>query len=77
MLMRFAFHRRHKIIGCGVGYFALAGLERLDKIIGTRSVGDLNFKIMRGKDSVLYRRVNRQIIAGTKLKQSQMVQSCH
>jgi hypothetical protein len=32
---------------------------------------------MLGEDAVLYRRVNRQIIAGAKLKQSQMVQSCH
>ena len=75
--MGFGFDCRHKIIGCRVGYFALAGLERLDEIIGTRSVGEFNFKIMLGEDAVLYRRVNRQIIAGAKLKQSQMVQSCH
>jgi hypothetical protein len=75
--MGFAFNRRHKIIGCRVGYFALACPERIDKIIGTRSVGDFNFKIIACEDAVIYRRVNRQIIAGAKLKQSQMVQSCH
>jgi hypothetical protein len=67
------FNGRHDIIGCRVSYLKLAGFERLDHEIRTRSVSHFHFQAVLGKNPVLHRRMYGQVVCRSKLDKSELI----